>query len=106
MNPENAPKILNLMQFARKAGKLEAGIDACMRGLHRKHIHLIVIAADSSDRTIKKVINAARAYSQKLPVITFGEQIELSTALGLPKTGVFGISDKNFAAKIFEYWQS
>jgi len=106
MIPENAPKILNLMQFARKSGKLVAGIDACLRGLHRKHIHLIVIATDSSERTIKRVNHEVGLNSSKLPVITFGEQIELSTALGLPKTGVFGISDKNFAAKIIEYWQA
>jgi len=106
MTDAQSPKIINMMQFARKAGKLVAGIDACMRGLHRKHIHLIVVASDSSDRTVKRVKAEAGEYSAKLPVISLGNQIEMSAALGLPKTGVFGISDKNIAAKIMDLWQA
>ncbi len=106
MNEAQTPKIQNLMQFARKAGKLVAGVDACLRAMHRKHIHLIVIAADSSERTIKRVNFEIKESGAKLPVISFGNQSELSAALGLPKTGVFGISDKNFAAKIMDYWQA
>lgn len=106
MTGERDSKILNLMQFARKAGKLTAGIDACLRGMHRKHIHLIVIAADSSERTVKRVNFEIETSGAKLPVISFGSQQEISIALGLHQTGVFGISDKNFAAKIMEYWQA
>lgn len=106
MIDERDSKILNLMQFARKAGKLTAGVEACLRGMHRKHIHLIVIAADSSERTVKKVNFEINASGAKLPVISFGSQEELSIALGLHQTGVFGISDKNFAAKIMDYWQA
>ncbi|MDI3504127.1 MAG: hypothetical protein PWP64_1063 [Candidatus Cloacimonadota bacterium] len=103
---EQCPQILNLMQFARKAGQLVAGTDACLRAMHRKHIHLIVFASDSSERTIKRVNLEIKDSGAKLPVISFGSQAELSMALGLHKTGVFGISDKNFAAKIMEYWQA
>jgi ribosomal protein L7Ae-like RNA K-turn-binding protein len=105
MNNMN-PKILNLMQFARKAGKLVAGVDACMRGLHHKHIHLLIVAADTAERTVKRVHNELSESGQKLPIIQTGSQEEISAALGLPKTGVFGIGDKNFAAKISEYWQA
>lgn len=100
------PKILNLMQFARKAGKLVAGVDACTRGMHHRHIHLIVIAADTSERTVERIRNEIKAGGNKLLIILAGEQAEISSALGLPITGVFGISDKNFAAKMIEYWQA
>lgn len=100
------PKILNLMQFARKAGKLVAGVDACTRGMHHRHIHLIVIAADTSERTVERIRYEIEAGGNKLLIILAGEQAELSSALGLPITGVFGISDKNFAAKMIEYWQA
>jgi len=106
MTSEQIPKIMNLMQFARKAGKLVAGMEACLRAMHRKHIHLIVLAADSSERTIKRVNFEIQDSGAKLPVISLGSQEELSIAVGLHKTGVFGISDKNFAAKIMEYWQA
>jgi ribosomal protein L7Ae-like RNA K-turn-binding protein len=100
------PKILNLMQFARKAGKLVAGVDACTRGMHHRHIHLIVIAADTSERTVERIRNEIKAGGNKLLIILAGKQAEISSALGLPITGVFGISDKNFAAKMIEYWQA
>jgi len=100
------PRIVNLMQFARKAGKLVGGVEACLRGMHHKHIHLIVIAADTSERTLKRVRFEMQESGGKMPLIEAGSQAELSAALGLPLTGVFGISDKNFAAKIAEYWQA
>lgn len=100
------PRILNLMQFARKAGKLVGGVEACLRGMHHKHIHLIVITADTSERTVSRVRYEIQENGNKLQMIQAGSQAELSAALGLPLTGVFGISDKNFAAKIAEYWQA
>jgi ribosomal protein L7Ae-like RNA K-turn-binding protein len=100
------PKILNLMQFARKAGKLVAGVDACIRGMHHRHIHLIVIAGDTSERTAERIRYEIKEDGNKLLIIRAGEQAEISAALGLPVTGVFGISDKNFGAKMIEYWQA
>lgn len=94
------------MQFARKAGKLIGGTDACMREVHHKHIHLIVIATDTAERTVSRVKNELREHNSKVMVIQLSSQEELSAALGLPLTGVYGISDKNFAAKMIEYWQS
>ena len=102
----NEAKIINLMQFARKAGKLSTGVDACMRELHHKHIHLIVIASDTAERTANRVKHELRELNSRIMTISISSQSELSAALGLPLTGVFGISDKNFAAKMIEYWQS
>lgn len=99
-------KIMNLMQFARKAGKLSAGTDACLRELHHKHIHLIIVAADTAERTVTRVKNDLREQNSKVMMIELSSQQELSAALGLHLTGVYGISDKNFAAKMIEYWQS
>ena len=100
------PKILNLMQFARKAGKLVSGTDACLRAMHHKHIHIIVVADDTALRTISRLEYEIRENNLRVEIIRMGSQEELSAALGLPITGVFGISDKNFAAKISEYWQA
>lgn len=94
------------MQFARKAGKLVSGTDACLREVHHRHIHLIVIASDTAERTVSRVKNELKEQNSKIQILQFGSQEELSAALGLPITGVYGISDKNFAAKIIEYWQS
>lgn len=99
-------RILTLMQFARKAGKLLAGMDACERALKHQNLRLMIVASDSSERskTAIKRIMGNLAFPVKL--IETGTKQEISFALGLPETGIFGISDKNFAAKIEEYWQA
>jgi len=99
-------KILTLMQFARKAGKLVSGMDACDRALNHQIIKLLIVAEDSSERTKATLKSKLGCLVHPVKLIQTGTQQELSNALGLPITGIFGISDKNFAAKILEYWQA
>ena len=100
------PKILTLMQFARKAGKLVSGFNACERAIDKKDIFLLILALDSSERTREKMKKMAANSVISTSVIETGSQAEISSSLGLPLTGVFGIKDKNFAGKIMEYWLS
>lgn len=99
----NADKIINLMQFARKAGKLVSGTDACLRALHGRKLYLIIIAEDTAIRTVNRINNATKEPGAKIPVIQLGNQLGISAALGLPLTTVFGIQDRQFAAKMMEY---
>jgi len=99
-------KILVLMQFARKAGKLVSGMDACERALNHQLIKLLIVAGDSSQRTKAALQRKLQNLTNPVKLIETGTQQEISNALGLAVTGVFGISDKNFAAKIMEYWQA
>ena len=100
---DNTARIINLMQFARKAGKLVSGTDACVRALHGKGMRLIIIAGDTTARTIKRIENATAESSGRIPTLRISTQQELSAALGLPLTGIFGILDRQFAAKMMEY---
>ncbi|MDD3536195.1 MAG: ribosomal L7Ae/L30e/S12e/Gadd45 family protein [Candidatus Cloacimonetes bacterium] len=103
---EKNERILNLMQFARKAGKLTGGTDACLRELHKKHLHLVIIAQDAAERTQARIRRELSASGQKIQILVFGQRDKISAALGMPLTAVFGISDKNFATKMIEYWQA
>ncbi len=104
MPAADAPaRILNLMQFARKAGKLVAGSDATLRALHRHKLYLIIVASDTAERTVKRMENHLKRNDLTVPIIRFGNQSDISNALGLPLTGVFGIYDKQFADKMLEY---
>jgi ribosomal protein L7Ae-like RNA K-turn-binding protein len=94
------------MQFARKAGKMVSGLDACVRGLNHHIIRLLIVAEDTSIRTQNNLIRTNSSNPNPVKMIITGSQKEISYALGLPITGVFGISDKSFAAKIMEYWQA
>lgn len=99
-------KILNLMQFSRKAGKLVSGLDACVRGINHHILRLLIVAEDTSIRTQDNLKKINSSNPSPVKIIVTGSQKEISYALGLPITGVFGISDKNFASKILEYWKA
>jgi len=50
---EKYSHIINLMQFARKAGKMVSGTDACLRDLRNNNLKLIIIAEDTSLKQLK-----------------------------------------------------
>lgn len=98
------PRILNLMQLARKAGKLEAGSEACIRAMHHGHIHTIVVASDAAQRSKDRIKHELEKTGKAIVFIDGGTKEEISLALGLPNTGIFGICDKNFAAGIAKHY--
>jgi ribosomal protein L7Ae-like RNA K-turn-binding protein len=100
----NIDRIINLMQFARKAGKLVSGADACLRAMHGKGLHLLIITDDTAPRTVSRITNATMESGVKIPTIRLGTQTGISIALGLPVSGVFGIQDRQFAARMLEYY--
>ena len=51
----NLQKMTTLLQFARKAGKLVHGYDACLRSLNHRKLYLMLIAEDTSQRTRRGV---------------------------------------------------
>lgn len=96
-------KIITLLQFARKAGKLVYGYDACLRAMHQNKLYLFIIAEDTAPRTQRGITLAIQENRIKIPIMVMGSQAELSSALGLPKSGVFGLGDKQFASAIMKY---
>jgi len=98
--PEQLRKMTTLMQFARKAGKLVSGYDACLRALHHRKLYLVLLAEDTAPRTSRGMEDALSESQIAIPLLRAGSQSELSFALGLPKSGVFGIGDKQFATAI------
>ena len=105
-NEEKKSHIINLMQFARKAGKMVSGTDACLRDLRKNNLKLIIIAEDTSLKTVKRITDARNILESAVPIIRWGTQKELSSALGLPISGIFGIKDGQFAAKVLEYYSN
>ena len=105
-NEDKKSHIINLMQFARKAGKMVSGTDACLRDLRKNNLKLIIIAEDTSPKTVKRITDARNVLENFVPIIRWGTQKELSIALGLPVSGIFGIKDGQFAAKLLEYYSN
>ncbi len=99
-------KIINLLQFARKAGKVVTGADACIRELNSRGLRLIVIANDSSDRSVRRIKHQINELDLTTPLMRLGSQEALSNALGVHQTGIYGVKDKQFAARMLEYHSS
>lgn len=93
-------KMTTLMQFARKAGKLVHGYEACLRALHQHKLYLMLVTEDTSLRTLRGIETAIQGGKIKVPILRAGDQASLSQALGIPQSGVFGIGDKQFASAI------
>lgn len=96
-------KVVTLMQFARKAGKLVYGYDACLRAMHHNKLYLVILAEDTAPRTQRGITLAISEQRTEIPVMVLGLQADLSAALGLPTSGVFGLGDKQFASAILKY---
>jgi ribosomal protein L7Ae-like RNA K-turn-binding protein len=96
-------KVMTLLQFARKAGQLVHGFDACKKEVMVGRVKLLLLTEDIAKNTKDKMKNALKMAEAKCPLHEFGTQEELSAALGLPFTGVIGILDNNFAQKILSY---
>lgn len=104
MNSEE--RILNLMQFARKAGKLVLGHDATIRAINHKLVYLVITAGDTAPRTIRSMEMVLGSMDKPVSSIRFGKQSEFGRALGIPDTAVLGVLDRNFAAKMLQYWSA
>ncbi len=100
IDADSLKKLTTLMQFARRAGKLVSGYDACLRAMHHNKLYLVLLAEDTAPRTCRGIEQALDENRIAVPLLRAGNQTDLSQALGLPQSGVFGIGDKQFASAI------
>ena len=89
-------KILTLLGFAAKAGKLSYGFEACVSSIKSGQSHLALVASDISAKSCKEV----RFYADKCVVkhiLLEGIDIkQMSDAVG-KKCGIVSVNDKGFA---------
>lgn len=95
MQKNNTEKIISIIQFARKAGKITTGMDATLRSVAIGKTLLIIIAEDVSPSSRKRILNAAADFGTKY--ITLGTTQQFGYAIGRLKLGIIGIENKNFA---------
>lgn len=81
-----------------KAGKIAFGTESCLDMLYKRKIKLLIIAEDSSERTIRSFKQKGEEY--QVPVYIFGQKEELSKAIGKINKAVLGIKDNNLANAI------
>lgn len=91
-------KLLSLLGFAQKAGKLATGDETCELYLRRKKVKLILLASDAAENTLEKWQRAGK--SNNVPVFVIADREELSQAIGKVNRTVVAVLDSGFAKQL------
>lgn len=97
----NEQKILTMLGFAQKAHKVSSGDANVKAMLQQKRVHLLVIAADVSDKVIQKW--QQRAEQDKIPYVVLSSKRVLGLAVGQSPRSVLAVLDQKFAETILRY---
>ncbi len=94
-------KILTLLGFASKAGKLSYGFDSTQTALKQKKSKIIICAQDLSQKSVKEI--SFYALKENVQVFSLkGVDIEtLSKSIGR-KCGMVSVNEKGFAESLKE----
>lgn len=93
-------KVLSLMGLCRRAGRLQAGFDACRDAARAGKAALLLAASDVSEKTFKNLrYEADRAGIEAVRIETDME--ELGRACGV-RAGVAAVCDRGFAGAILK----
>ena len=93
-------KVYGLLGLTAKAGKLSFGTDSCLEMIAKKKLKLVIIAEDSSERTINNF--KEKCSQNNIKFYVFGNKEDLSKAIGKVNKAVIGIKDKNLAGAIIK----
>lgn len=91
-------KVYGLLGLAMKAGKIAFGTDCCLDLIEKRKVKLIIVAEDSSERTISNFQNKCK--ENHVNFYLFGKKDDLSKAIGKVNKTVVGVKDKNLAGAI------
>ena len=72
-------KVYGLLGICSKAGKLVVGTEAVIEGINKKQIEFVIIAKDTSPKSIQKIENICKGKNVELQI--FGTIFENSKAI-------------------------
>ncbi len=94
-------KILSLLGFAAKAGKLAYGFEATVSALKIRKSELVVIAEDISEKSRKEVVFFADKANTEHIILEGVTIKDVSDAVGR-KCGIISVNDKGFAEALLK----
>ena len=98
-------KLLSLLGLAKKAGKLSLGHDAVIEAIGRRKAHLIVLAADASERLEKEMHREIAFHHLHINIIRIDETMA-DMGRALPhKVGVVSVNDASFATAVLTRYE-
>ncbi len=89
-------KLLSLLGFAAKAGKLSYGFEASVWSVKTKKAKLVAVSGEISPKSRKEMIYYADKYNVKLVVLEGIDIKTVSDAVG-KKCGIISVNDCGFA---------
>ncbi|MCQ2477598.1 MAG: ribosomal L7Ae/L30e/S12e/Gadd45 family protein [Clostridia bacterium] len=92
-------KILTLLGFASKAGKLSYGFDKTLLSLKSKKSFLIIVSSDVSEKSKKEISFYAKKHKTKVLFSDLFDTEELTKAVGRVCATV-SVNDNSFADAI------
>lgn len=97
-------KILTLLGFAAKAGKLSYGAAKATASIYGRRAALIVTACDLSDKSKKEMCYHAAKKQIPIEIFTTYDSQTLSNAVGR-RCAVLSVEDESFASAIIRAMQ-
>lgn len=94
-------KILTLLGFASKAGKLSYGMDASVISIKSGKAKQVIAACDVSDKSKKEITFFAEKYFVRVTILNDFDIKTVSDAVGR-KCGIISINDSGFADAFFK----
>jgi len=89
-------KILTLLGFASKAGKLSCGMDASVEAVKKGKSRLCLVANDVSPKSLKEINFFAMKNNVRVVILDDCNIDTLSAAIGR-KCGILSVNDSSFA---------
>ena len=93
-------KVYGLLGLTSKAGKIAFGTDSCLEMISKHKVKLIIVAEDSSERTINNFKEKCK--QNDIDFYIFGKKEDISKSIGKVNKTVIGIKDKNLAGAIIK----
>lgn len=94
-------KVLTLLGFAAKAGRLSYGFEASMGALKAGRSQLILVAEDISAKSLKETVYFAEKFGVRHALLKGIDIKTVSDAVGR-KCGILSVSEKGFAEGILK----
>lgn len=91
-------KILSNLGLAQKAGQIASGEFAVEKAVKSSLAHLVIVAADASDNTKKKMKNMTEFY--ETPIYYYGSREELGRCIGKEFRSMVAVLHPGFADSI------
>lgn len=88
---------MNLLGLMQRARKIVTGEELVVKAIQKKHVVFVIIAADASDNTKKKVTDKCRYY--QIPYTFFENRYAIGQAIGKAERVTVGLIDEGFANK-------